>query len=702
MNRPQKQLLLNEKGQSIVIVALLLAFVFLAFAALTIDGTIVYLRRRQLQNIADAAALAAATDLSQHKTEAEAYQTAMDTIAANEGQIEWYSTSTTPDPGGALGPSTNEGSGLDLIRGVEITDSCDVRVALRWSDIGTYFAQFVGRSLLQVGANARTGCNRAGGLQPIAMKRFGDEFDTNDGPPLPNTSNPNTIYCDNCDTRHQLDAPPPQAQGNGKAYDFFGQKASDQDVITHWPDWPDPMGLYRSPITHATLASPGREFFFLGEETSPNIGTNSWGGLVNLDIRRPVGWPTVKYYNGIDGGTNSNTLKDMGEHYIRYGYCCDIPQPGDWVAMYNGTSASFSPQVLQETYPPGDVIAIIIYNGTVLETPSMEMTGDIPNLKVTYPTTSTVSSNVLTYTINLKAIDNFQSSAMGLTMNVEGLDGFAQWHLSNNSPVIGRSGITERNVILTVTPTLTTTTVGTTTVTNVVTGTRMFYVSAIDTHGTGVRRYWAGVASVGDTVVDEVTGLPYQRDLPAVTGIPTNTEDNYPFLVVAKGKQANYTVELNLWGGASNQDVQVDYIGPALSTLGFSWAGGSTGSWTVNNVRASPPPQSTVNIKIDVESTATADTTYTLPFLVTAANGMTATFNLYIFVEETESNVNNFVEILGYAAVEILGYYNNKNLIDPYDSHPANTVRGRYVSELMQDPSQLKYGLRPRLIPWEQ
>ncbi|MEW5958796.1 MAG: pilus assembly protein TadG-related protein [Chloroflexota bacterium] len=702
MNKLQKQLLLDEKGQSIVIVALFLAFVFLAFAALSIDGTIVYLRRRQLQNIADAAALAAATVLSQRQTEAEAYQTAMDIIAANEGRIEWYATSTPPDPGGALGISTNVGSGLDLVQGIEITDSCDVRVALRWSDIGTYFAQFVGRDLLQVGANAHTGCNRAGGLQPIAMKRFGDEFDTNDGPSPPNTSDPNTIYCDKCDTRRDLDALPPQEQGNGKSFDFFRPKTSDQDIITDWPDWPDPTGLYRSPDPHTTIASPGREFFFLGQETSPNIGNGSWAGLVNLDIRRPVGWPTVKYYNGIDGGTGSNTLKDMGEHYIRYGYCCDIPVPGDWVAMYNGTSASFSPQALQETYPPGDVIAIIIYNGTVFETPSVQMTGNIPNFKITYPTTTTVTTAALTYTIKLKAIDTFQSSPMGLTMNVEGLAGFADWSLSNNSPVLGHGGITERNVTLYVTPTLTTTTVGTMTVTHVVTGSRMFYVSAIDTHGTGVRRYWAGVASFGDTVVDEVTGLPYQRELPAVTGIPTNTEDNYPFLVVAKGKQANYSVELNLWGGAANQDVQVDYIGPALSTLGLNWAGGSTGSWTVNNVRASPPPQSTVNIKINVENTATADTTYSLPFLVTAANGMTATFNLYIFVEETESNVNYFVEVLGYAAVEILGYYNNKNLIDPYDAHPANTVRGRYVSELMQDPSQLKYGLRPRLIPWEQ
>ena len=218
MKRLGLRFLLKEKGQAIVVVAILLSFAFLALAALSIDGTIIYLRRRQLQNIADAAALAAAIDLSQLKSDAQAYQKAMDTIDANDGRIEWYSTSSTPDPAGDLGASTNVGAGLNLVQGIEITDSCEVRVALRWSDIGTYFAQFAGRALLEVGARAHAGCNRAGGLQPIAMKRFGDEFDTFLSPPGPKTNKPSTIYCEDCDTRRSLAASPPDAQGNSNAY----------------------------------------------------------------------------------------------------------------------------------------------------------------------------------------------------------------------------------------------------------------------------------------------------------------------------------------------------------------------------------------------------------------------------------------------------------------------------------------------------
>ena len=60
----------KEEGQSIIIVALFFFFAFLVFAALSVDGSIIYLRRRQLQNMADAAALTAAEYLSKDKDEA--------------------------------------------------------------------------------------------------------------------------------------------------------------------------------------------------------------------------------------------------------------------------------------------------------------------------------------------------------------------------------------------------------------------------------------------------------------------------------------------------------------------------------------------------------------------------------------------------------------------------------------------------------
>ena len=125
-------------------------------------------------------------------------------------------------------------------------------------------------------------------------------------------------------------------------------------------------------------------------------------------------------------------------------------------------------------------------------------------------------------------------------MDVKGLEGFANWSLSpTDRPILGGNGVTDMTITLHVTPKVTT--VGTTT--HVVTGTRMFYVSAHDSNfaGTNIRRYWAGVVTVGD----EVNGTP--RDMPAVTSIPTNSELTYPFLSVVKGNQAKYRLDLDAW-----------------------------------------------------------------------------------------------------------------------------------------------------------
>lgn len=663
---------LNEEGQSVVILAFFFFLAFLAFAALTIDGTIIYLHRRNLQNIADAAALAAATQLSQNKNEAAAYQTAMDVIGENKGRLAWYSSDGQPAPAG------NAGSGQNLTMGVEITNACEVRVALLWSDVGTYFAQFIGRQTLQVGAKARAACNSAGGLQPIAVKRFGDERDWN--PSLTNT-NSATVYCDDCSTQQSLAGPP--SQGLGNATDFLRPDGS--DGIAEWPGWPGGIEMYQPPSPHADLASgaPGREYFILGSGVVPNVGTVSYAGMVNLDIRH-VSSPPVEYYNGVGPGTQSNTLKDLAEYYIRRGYCCNIPRPGDQVAMYNGNSTAFAAKAFQETYAVGDIVAVIVYNGHVFNSPNLAMTGDDPNYKATYPITTTITSNVLTYSIRLKAENGYQSAAGGLTMNVTGLDGFADWSLlPTSSPVVGRNGINERTLNLVVTPKITT--VGTTTL--VITGTRMFYVSAIDNKmgGTGVRRYWAGIATVGD---------PVSGNLPAVTCTPTNSELNYPFLNVVKGQQAKYSLDLDLWGASADKDVTVS---AGSLPAGFEWV--SSPPWT-RTTKWNKHPGVSFKMNIKVSDTAVASATpYEIPLTVSAPGMAPQTCNLYVLVEEAQTTVKDYVEILGYAALEVMGYYNNTNPVSP--GQPANAVRGRIVSELMTDPSQLTYGLRARLIPWE-
>ena len=275
-------------------------------------------------------------------------------------------------------------------------------------------------------------------------------------------------------------------------------------------------------------------------------------------------------------------------------------------------------------------------------------------------------------------------------MDVEGLAGFADWSLSPTAtPVLGRNGIYERWITLTVTPS--TTTVGTTT--HVITGTRAFYVAAIDDDvaGTGIHRYWAGVASIGD----EVNSI--ERDKPAATCYPTNSDQNYPYVSTVVGQQAKYELKLDLWGVGSTQDVTVSPAGALPS--GFEWV--SAPPWT----RATDPsnhPGSKLQVNIKANNGVITNTVHTIPLTVSAAGMETQTCNLYVLVEEAGSTVKDYVEILGYAAVQIMGYYNSKNLIDPLDPTPqnANAVRGRVVSELMSSPPDLTYGLRARLIPW--
>jgi hypothetical protein len=166
---------------------------------------------------------------------------------------------------------------------------------------------------------------------------------------------------------------------------------------------------------------------------------------------------------------------------------------------------------------------------------------------------------------------------------------------------------------------------------------------------------------------------------------------------VVKGQQARYEIQLDLWGVASEQDVTVS--AGSLET-GFEWV--TAPDWT-RRPDPSKHPGAKLRVNLKVNDDANAGQLYTIPLTVSATGMDSQPCDLYVIVEEAQTTVKEYVEILGYAALEVMGYYNSTNLIDPDDpnSSPGNAVRGRIVSELMTDPSQLQYGSRARLIPWE-
>src|SRR5512135_1536081 len=93
----------SEAGQAAAFVAILLFFLFLPLAALAIDGSMVYLVRRDLQNVADAAALSACNAIAQGGDSAAAYTAAESTIQTN---LSSWQPFVGDNP-----PGTNTGAG---------------------------------------------------------------------------------------------------------------------------------------------------------------------------------------------------------------------------------------------------------------------------------------------------------------------------------------------------------------------------------------------------------------------------------------------------------------------------------------------------------------------------------------------------------------------------------------------------------------
>jgi Flp pilus assembly protein TadG len=121
----------SESGQAAAVVALFLFFVFLVLASLAIDGSMTYAARRDLQNVADAATLAACIDLTNGGTADSATITATQTISRNLGSWAPFVGSNPGNPPPAGGTTTNQGTGSGLVQGIEV--SVPITVASRGS-----------------------------------------------------------------------------------------------------------------------------------------------------------------------------------------------------------------------------------------------------------------------------------------------------------------------------------------------------------------------------------------------------------------------------------------------------------------------------------------------------------------------------------------------------------------------------------------
>src|SRR6266498_473679 len=117
----------SEKGQALIVIALTAILLF-SFAALAIDGSVVFSDRRHAQNASDTAALAAALA----KVRGQAYTTAATSRAASNG---YDNNGTTNIVQVNNPPVDGTYSGNSEYIQVKIT-----------SHVNTYFARVIGRS----------------------------------------------------------------------------------------------------------------------------------------------------------------------------------------------------------------------------------------------------------------------------------------------------------------------------------------------------------------------------------------------------------------------------------------------------------------------------------------------------------------------------------------------------------------------------
>jgi hypothetical protein len=367
----------GEEGQAAVLITILLMFALVALTALAIDGGHLYVVRRDLQNMADAACLAAATELSLHGTTDEAYNTAVEYILANGGTEELY----TPQ----------DGDGIGLVKGIQVSGA-DVRVALQ-ELVDTYFTMIFNRSGALVGARSHCNATAAGGLMPIAVRRF----EYNEEQPglqldlLANKKadprNPAAPCHDEGDCAYYADSAPVTLHGRYGPMTVYlpkpGYTPGDGSIISTDSgnidcDVPPRDGVYIGACV-------------LGDGVPTNDGTADYKGFVLLDVRNIVPGP-IEYYNGATGQADTN--KEISKQWFRAGYPGPQPMVGDQLAMLDGVSNDFAAQEMAKYWEVEDEFVAIVYSGYIWDIPDLEVSIEpvVNSISPTFPSiTDTVS-----------------------------------------------------------------------------------------------------------------------------------------------------------------------------------------------------------------------------------------------------------------------------------------------------------------------
>jgi Flp pilus assembly protein TadG len=656
-----------EAGQAAALMALLLFFAFLALASLAIDGAMTYLARRDLQNVADSATLAACQVLANGGDSAAALSEAQAIIAKNLGSSAPFA--------GSNPPATNQGAGSGLVQGIEVSvPVTGVRVALL-RPVPTVLTQFLGRTQTIIDAKARCDSTAGGGLLPIAIQRYDgtsgsmqDYVAVAGAPPYPSDSVTTTI-------------PSPPAR--------------------YPPSFqvPIPLGQYT-----ASPTSPGPEVALLGQQAATNNGESSMRDLVLLDIRNVADQNALEYYNGAQ--SQADAAKYMSQNWIySHGYPGPFPQIGSQIAILSGASTDFSSGAMNTAgYQVGDLVAAIVYDGYVWTRPSFGATLTSINTTNGIASSRPIDTNTaVQYSLNIGCPSPCPTSwyqsmhftvafdfsekpggnlPPGMQMDLDGVP------MTPGVPYTIPSAVSQSGSNFTL---------------------RVWNTATI----TDVAQYLTGLNVTIQSVETGVThGASSNFGFGTVAPLDFTLRSNHGLLIVRQGDSSAVN-PITYGAGSSIPNGQGCKNVPASAQLLIN--GTPVTNWnsyfsSANSMLVSIPQNSnntynTVNFPLVVQPGATTNP-FSAPYVLRITVGGSSTsptcsgipshtedIPLKILAPQPGGTPDKFVFIQGYTLFRVTRY-------DPPNSGNPNTVFAQAISPLYPSFSDIKVGLRARLVPW--
>jgi len=286
-----------------------------------------------------------------------------------------------------------EGTGGGLVKGIAVMDA-DVRVALQ-TLVDTYFTMIFNRSEALVGARSHCNARSAGGLLPIAVRRYDVHEPAGTLDLLANKhADPRDPYGG---VGYPADSTPTPWEGRyGPMTVYLPNDYVPEDIL----DKDDPLtGAIDCDVPPGDDPPDYVGICVLGDGVGTNDGTANYEGFVLLDARNIVPGP-VWYYNGATGQADTN--KAISKGYFHEGYKGPMPQVGDQLAMLDGVSNDFAAQEMAQYYEVGEEFLAVIYSGYVWDVPDLEMSIEpaVQHISPTIGMTGTIAT--VTYTVTLE------------------------------------------------------------------------------------------------------------------------------------------------------------------------------------------------------------------------------------------------------------------------------------------------------------